>query len=155
MYYFNKSWCTKITSTSASRISSFVSNHKEADTKLVALVNAFNSSGSTIYWCCFFYTNSKTNECWLIMAPETAERLLIWAPLISSSYRGKNWLAFMHLVEMIMFRVSSETGRKILGRVDKAWKICSDICRLGLVWPCCEGNETKRICLSDLCWQEM
>ena len=41
--FSNKSWCTKITSTSASRISSFVSDHKEADTKLVALANAFNS----------------------------------------------------------------------------------------------------------------
>ena len=46
--FSNKSWCTKITSTSASRISSFVSDHKEADTKLVALANAFNSSDNTV-----------------------------------------------------------------------------------------------------------
>ena len=48
VYFSNKSWYTKITSTSASRISSFVSYHEEADTKLVALVNAFNSSGNTV-----------------------------------------------------------------------------------------------------------
>ena len=41
-------WCTKITSTSASRISSFVSDHEEADKKLVALVDTLNSSGNTV-----------------------------------------------------------------------------------------------------------
>ena len=46
--FSKKSWCTKITSTSASRINSSVSDHKEADTKLVALVNAFKSSGNTL-----------------------------------------------------------------------------------------------------------
>ena len=34
--------------------------------------------------------------------------------------KDKRWPTFMHLVEMIMFRVSSEKGRKVLGRVDKA-----------------------------------
>ena len=48
MYFSNKSWCTKITSTIASRISSFLNEHEKADTKLVALVNAFNSSGNTV-----------------------------------------------------------------------------------------------------------
>jgi len=48
VYFSNNSWCTKITSTSASRISSLISDHEEADTKLVALVNAFNSSGNTV-----------------------------------------------------------------------------------------------------------
>ena len=46
--FSNKSWCSKITSTSASRISSFVNDHEEADTKLIALVNAFDSSGNTV-----------------------------------------------------------------------------------------------------------
>ena len=46
--FSKKSWCTKITSTSASRINSSVSDHKEADTKLVALVNVFKSSGNTL-----------------------------------------------------------------------------------------------------------
>ena len=48
VYFSNKSLCTKITSISASRISSSVSGHEEADRNLVALVNAFNSSGSTV-----------------------------------------------------------------------------------------------------------
>ena len=48
VYFSNKSLSTKITSISASRISSSVSGHEEADRNLVALVNAFNSSGSTV-----------------------------------------------------------------------------------------------------------
>ena len=46
VHFSNKSWCTKIISTIASRISSFVSEHEETDTKLVALVDAFNSLGN-------------------------------------------------------------------------------------------------------------
>ena len=48
VYFSNKRWCTKIISRSASRINSVVNDHEEADTKLVALVNAFNSSGNTV-----------------------------------------------------------------------------------------------------------
>ena len=48
VYYSNKSWCTKITSTNVSRINAFLSDHEEADTKLVALVNSFNITGNTV-----------------------------------------------------------------------------------------------------------
>ena len=46
VHFSNKSWCTKIISTIASRISSFVSDHEETDTKVEALVDAFNNSGN-------------------------------------------------------------------------------------------------------------
>ena len=58
VYFRNKSWCTKITSTSTSIIKSFVSDYKEADIKLVALVSAFNSSGNIVL---FQSTSSDIN----------------------------------------------------------------------------------------------
>ena len=58
VYFRNKSWRTKTTSTSTSIIKSFVSDYKEADIKLVALVNAFNSSGNIVL---FQSTSSDIN----------------------------------------------------------------------------------------------
>jgi len=48
VYYSNKSWCTKITSTTSSRVDALLSDHEEADTKLVALVNSCNLAGNTV-----------------------------------------------------------------------------------------------------------
>ena len=123
--FSKKSWCTKITSTSASRISSFVSDHKEADTKLVALVNAFKSSGNTLL---VRSPSGDINILMLVLLHQFEnKRLLIdngngnSGKIIDMSssnlkqLKDKRWTTFMHLVEMIMFRVSSEKGRKSFG----------------------------------------
>ena len=123
--FSKKSWCTKITSTSTSRISSFVSDHKEADTKLVALVNAFKSSGNTLL------VRSPSGDISILMLVLLHQfenkRLLIdngngnSGKIIDMSssnlkqLKDKRWTTFIHLVEMIMFRVSSEKGRKSFG----------------------------------------
>ena len=63
VYYSNKSWCTKIRSTTSSRVDALVSDHEEADTKLVALVNSFNHAGNTVLVRSpsgVYSTNSKT-----------------------------------------------------------------------------------------------
>ena len=123
--FSKKSWCTKITSTSTSRISSFVSDHKEADTKLVALVNAFNSSGNTLL---VRSPSGDINILMLVLLHQFEnKRLLIdngngnSGKIIDMSssnlkqLKDKRWTTFIHLVEMIMFRVSSEKGRKSFG----------------------------------------
>ena len=123
--FSKKSWCTKITSTSTSRISSFVSDHKEADTKLVALVNAFKSSGNTLL---VRSPSGDINILMLVLLHQFEnKRLLIdngngnSGKIIDMSssnlkqLKDKRWTTFMHLVEMIMFRVSSEKGRKSFG----------------------------------------
>ena len=123
--FSKKSWCTKITSTSTSRISSFVSDHKEADTKLVALVNAFKSSGNTLL---VRSPSGDINILMLVLLHQFEnKRVLIdngngnSGKIIDMSssnlkqLKDKRWTTFMHLVEMIMFRVSSEKGRKSFG----------------------------------------
>ena len=123
--FSKKSWCTKITSTSTSRISSFVSDHKEADTKLVALVNAFKSSGNTLL---VRSPSGDINILMLVLLHQFEnKRLLIdngngnSGKIIDMSssnlkqLKDKRWTTFIHLVEMIMFRVSSEKGRKSFG----------------------------------------
>ena len=123
--FSKKSWCTKITSTSTSRISSFVSDHKEADTKLVALVNAFKSSGNILL---VRSPSGDINILMLVLLHQFEnKRLLIdngngnSGKIIDMSssnlkqLKDKRWTTFMHLVEMIMFRVSSEKGRKSFG----------------------------------------
>ena len=123
--FSKKSWCTKITSTSTSRISSFVSDHKEADTKLVALVNAFKSSGNTLL---VRSPSGDINILMLVLLHHFEnKRLLIdngngnSGKIIDMSssnlkqLKDKRWTTFIHLVEMIMFRVSSEKGRKSFG----------------------------------------
>ena len=123
--FSKKSWCTKITSTSTSRISSFVSDHKEADTKLVALVNAFKSSGNTLL---VQSPSGDINILMLVLLHQFEnKRLLIdngngnSGKIIDMSssnlkqLKDKRWTTFIHLVEMIMFRVSSEKGRKSFG----------------------------------------
>ena len=123
--FSKKSWCTKITSTSTSRISSFVSDHKEADTKLVALVNAFKSSGNTLL---VRSPSGDINILMLVLLHQFEnKRLLIdngngnSGKIIDMSssnlkqLKDQRWTTFIHLVEMIMFRVSSEKGRKSFG----------------------------------------
>ena len=123
--FSKKSWCTKIASTSTSRISSFVSDHKEADTKLVALVNAFKSSGNTLL---VRSPSGDINILMLVLLHQFEnKRVLIdngngnSGKIINMSssnlkqLKDKRWTTFMHLVEMIMFRVSSEKGRKSFG----------------------------------------
>ena len=126
VYFSNKNWCNKITSTSASRISSFASDHKEADTKLVALVNAFNSSGNTVFvlvrprsgdidiLMLFLLHQFKNN--WVLIDNGTSNsRKITDMSSTNLTQLQRQVLTGIHAIKMIMFCVSSEKGRKSFG----------------------------------------